>query len=171
MTASGDCPQLEQLFNDLAEGAGPALEHARGCDLCSGLLEEHRQLEKDLYRLADPLPPADFVHRVMEKVAAAPVPVRSELKVGLSILVFTLVAACAAFVLGDGGLGTLGAGAANAVVGLKSFTLGAQNLLTVLWKTAAVPTAVSLSFVLMISLLFLKRLAGSAPLNEAKVSP
>ena len=36
------------------------------------LLEEHRQLEKDLLRLADPMPPADFVHAVMAKVATAP---------------------------------------------------------------------------------------------------
>ena len=36
------------------------------------LLEEHRQLEKDLLRLADPLPPPDFLAKVMTRVAAAP---------------------------------------------------------------------------------------------------
>src|SRR2546430_11594113 len=51
------CPDLEQIFEELAEGKGPALEHARGCPLCAEILEEHRQLEKDLFRLADPMPP------------------------------------------------------------------------------------------------------------------
>jgi hypothetical protein len=170
--SAAECPELEELFSALAEGEGPALEHARGCDACTALLEEHRQLEKDLYRLADPLPPADFLHRVMAKVAAAPpTPVRTELKVGLSILAVTLAAAVATFVLNHGNIGTLGAGLASALVGAKSVTLGGGNLLSILWKTAAIPMAASLSLVLMLSLFFLRRLAGTHSLADAKVSP
>ncbi len=171
MTAAGDCPELEQLFDDLAVGSGPALDHARACELCSGLLEEHRQLEKDLYRLADPLPPPDFVHRVMAKVAAAPVPIRSELKIGLSILVFAVAGAVATFLLADGSLGSLGIGAARTLVGVHAFAVNVQSLLSILWKTAAIPTALSLSVVLMLSLVFLKRLAGTQTISDVKVSP
>ena len=68
------CPDLEVLFIELEAGHGPALEHAEGCPLCAAVLEEHRQLEKDLFRLADPLPPPDLVHQVMARVAASPRP-------------------------------------------------------------------------------------------------
>lgn len=68
------CPDLEVLFIELEAGHGPALEHAEGCPLCAAVLEEHRQLEKDLFRLADPLPPPDLVHQVMARVAASPAP-------------------------------------------------------------------------------------------------
>ena len=59
---SSQCPDLEVLFGEMAEGSGPALEHAGTCHLCQAVIEEHRQLEKDLYRLVDPLPPPSFVH-------------------------------------------------------------------------------------------------------------
>ncbi|NVJ08278.1 hypothetical protein HUW63_23925, partial [Myxococcus sp. AM001] len=51
------CPDLEVLFTELEAGEGPALDHAAECDACAAVLEEHRLMEQDLYRLADPLPP------------------------------------------------------------------------------------------------------------------
>lgn len=50
------CPDLEVLFTELEAGEGPALDHAAECAACAAVLEEHRLMEQDLYRLADPLP-------------------------------------------------------------------------------------------------------------------
>ena len=54
------CPELETLFVGIAEGDETVLAHAAECPACSALLEEDRQLEKDLFRIQDPLPPPDF---------------------------------------------------------------------------------------------------------------
>jgi hypothetical protein len=51
------------------------------------LLEEHRQLEKDLLRLADPLPPPDFVQAVMKRVASAPAPAPAKADIALASLI------------------------------------------------------------------------------------
>ena len=56
-----------RIFTELEAGEGPALEHAEHCPLCTAIIEEHRLLEKDLCRLADPLPPPDLVHKVMAR--------------------------------------------------------------------------------------------------------
>ncbi|MGQ0504316.1 MAG: hypothetical protein ACT4TC_03280 [Myxococcaceae bacterium] len=169
MTANG-CPELEALFNDLAEGQGPALEHAQDCVACSALLEEHRQLEKDLFRLADPLPPANFVHSVMAKVDQAPLPVRHELRAGFAIVASALVAAAAAFGLSHGNIALLSAGAASAIVGLQSFVVGSRDILSIIWKTAAVPASITLTLFSVLSLVFLKRLTTGASLTDAEVS-
>src|SRR5690606_35639906 len=84
------CPDLEVLFTELEAGEGPALDHAASCPLCSAVLGEHRQLEKDLYRLADPLPPPTLVASVMARVATEPTPLRRELWAGIPILVASL---------------------------------------------------------------------------------
>src|SRR5687767_11154058 len=80
------------------------------------LLEEHRQLEKDLLRLADPLPPPDFVNKVMLKVATAPAPAPSPKDIALAMLIaFGAMAAgvAAFFSHGGAGLGGLGVGFAE----------------------------------------------------------
>ena len=47
------CPDLEVLFAELDAGEGLALDHAAECEACSAVLEEHRLMEQDLFRLAD----------------------------------------------------------------------------------------------------------------------
>ena len=51
------CPELEALILAQSEHDPDALAHLRHCPACAALVEEHRQLEKDLFRLVDPLPP------------------------------------------------------------------------------------------------------------------
>jgi hypothetical protein len=165
-----DCPELETLFLEQAEGRGPALEHAAGCEHCAAILEEHRQLEKDLFRLADPLPPPDFVHAVMAKVAKAPAPVRSEMKVGMAILAVTFGLLALSLVFGGASLGVFGVKLAAVLVQVKDLAIGAASALSALWKTAAVPLTISLSLALLMSLVVLKRLAGVSLSQEAKVS-
>ncbi len=55
------CPELEALVLAQSEHDPDALAHLRSCPDCAAQVEEHRQLEKDLFRLVDPLPPADLV--------------------------------------------------------------------------------------------------------------
>src|SRR5206468_3945123 len=90
------------------------------------LLEEHRQLEKDLLRLADPLPPADFVHRVMQKVATAPAPAPSAKDIALAavITLSAMAAGLAAFATHGAGLAGLGLTIAGFVVHLKYVLAG-----------------------------------------------
>ncbi|MHB8876294.1 MAG: anti-sigma factor family protein [Myxococcaceae bacterium] len=159
------CPEIEELLSDAAEGRGPALDHAKGCPACAAMVEEHRQLEKDLYRLADPLPPPDFVHLVMARVAAAPTPARSEIKMGAAILVVSLGLCATSFFLGDGGLAPAGVSAARALIDLKDLVTGLVSGLSALWRTAAVPITVAATATMFLSLLGLRRLAG------VKVSP
>ena len=154
-----DCPDIEALLADAAEGRGPALEHAKQCPDCAALLEEHRQLEKDLYRFADPLPPPDFVHLVMAKVAAAPSPVRTELKAGAAILVASLALCAVSIFAGDGGAGALGLSAARALVEMKELAIGLGSGASALWRTAAVPITLAATFTLLFSLVGLRRLA------------
>jgi len=170
------CPDLEILFTETADGYGAALLHAKTCPACAVLLEEHRQLEKDLYRIADPLPPPDFVQKVMARVAQAP-PAMSmelgvELKVGLAILLLALAAPVGMWFAQGGSIASLGAWVANAVVGLRPWLASLANALGALWSTAAFPVALSLVLVLTLSLVALKRLAG-IPQNpsDLEVSP
>jgi len=159
------CPDLEQLLSEAAESRGPALEHAKTCAACAAVLEDHRQLEKDLYRLADPLPPPDFVHLVMAKVALAPAPARSEYLMGAAILVVSLGLGVASLFLGEGGLGAVGVSAARTLVELKEVIVGLGSGLSALWRTAAVPITVAATLTMFFSLFGLRRLA------EIKVSP
>lgn len=169
---SGDtCPELEVLFAELAEGQGPHLEHAKSCPACSAIVEEHRQMEKDLFRLADPLPPPDFTLQVMAKVRAAPAPVSSELKVGAGILTTTFGLLLALYLARGGGLAGIGAGIAGIVVRARPMMLGLSEAIAIIWRTGAIPVAIGLTLLLTLSLLGLKRLAGSHPLADAKVTP
>jgi len=154
-----NCPDLETLLFDQAAGSGESLEHARTCPACAALLEEHRQLEKDLFRVADPLPPVDLVARVMHRVAAEPMPLRAEMRVGLPILAATLMAAVLSFVATRGPIGLLGASAARALVSWANTLSGVGNAIHAAWSTTAVPLALSLSAVLLLSLVGLRRVA------------
>ncbi|OJH40242.1 hypothetical protein [Cystobacter ferrugineus] len=164
MTATiPECPELEVLFTELETGAGPALEHARECEVCSAILEEHRQLEKDLYRLADPAPPPDFVHRVMARVAAEPPPLHRELWTGLSILAASLLVGLGVLVSNDAALSGAGTGLARFLVDGRTFFEGLRSGVNALWNTAAIPVAGLFALLLLSSLFGIKRLAGNGP--------
>jgi hypothetical protein len=157
------CPELEQLFTELEVGDGPALQHAYGCDDCRLILEEHRQLEKDLYRLADPLPPPTLVMNVMARVAAEPAPMRRELWTALPIVLVSLAAGLALVFGNDAALAristTLASLATRGSVILGALGTGADAL----WATAALPIALGAVLLLVLPVLGLKRLAGSLP--------
>jgi hypothetical protein len=162
MTPS-QCPELEVLFTELEASEGPALEHASSCPLCSAVLEEHRQLEKDLYRLADPLPPPMLVASVMARVATEPTPLRRELWSGLLIMVASLTVGLGLLITNDQALVRLGSALAALVMDGKALFQGLASGANALWNTAAGPVAVVLVLLLIVSLSGLKRLVGNGP--------
>jgi anti-sigma factor RsiW len=165
------CPDIELLFAEVAHGSGPLLEHAHQCERCSAILEEHRQLEKDLFRLADPPPPANFTQQVMARVAAQPAPIHANVALGLAISVTAFGLGIFTLLSTGGGLSTVGTVAGSVLITAKSFWVGSQKAVSLLWATQALPMAVSLFVVLLLCLFALKRLAGDARvLGEARIS-
>jgi hypothetical protein len=158
-----DCPDIEVLFTELEAGEGPALDHAAECEACAAMLEEHRLLEKDLYRLSDPLPPPTLVANVMARVAKEPPPLRRELWTGVSILATALLAGFGFLFTNDRALSQLGKAVARLMVDGRVFIEALASGAQALWSTAAGPVAVVLSLLLLASLFGLKRLAGSNP--------
>ncbi len=155
-----NCPELETLLVAAAEHDADAVAHLRTCPDCAALAEEHRQLEKDLFRLADPLPPVDFVASVMARVALEPAPARVELRTGLSILAVTLMGATLAFVATHGNLGLLGTHAASTIVAWRNLFFGVSEALAAIWSTAALPVVVAMIAVIGVSTLGVRRLAS-----------
>lgn len=131
------------------------------------LLEEHRQLEKDLLRLADPPPPPDFVSQVMAKVAAQPRSISRTETIGAASLVTALLAIGGYFFLSPGS-GSLGVFVARAVIAFRGWMVGFGSALEALWATAALPLSVSLLLTMVGCLFALRRLVAAAP-SEAKV--
>lgn len=158
-----ECPDLEVLFTELEAGEGPALEHAKDCPLCTAIIEEHRLLEKDLFRLSDPLPPPDLVHKVMARVASEPTPVRRELWTGVSILVASIALGLGVLLSSDAALSGAGTGLARFVVDGRAFLDALMSGAHALWSTAAAPVAILLALLLLSSLFGIKRLAGNGP--------
>jgi hypothetical protein len=158
-----ECPDLEVLFTELEAGEGPALEHAEHCPLCTAIIEEHRLLEKDLCRLADPLPPPDLVHKVMARVAAEPTPVRRELWTGLSILGTSLMMGLGLLLASDAALSGLGKSVARTLVDGTALTEALLSGLHALWSTAAGPLVALVLFVVLSSVFGLKRLVRNGP--------
>jgi len=163
------CPDLEVLFQEVAEGKGPALDHAQSCPDCSAVLEEHRQLEKDLFRIQDPLPPSNFVSLVMAKVAKAPAPSNSELWSGLSILGTAIALAFALVVARGATVGQVGVAFAHGVLDLRSIAIGLVTGAGGVWKAAAFPLTATVAFMLLLSVAAMRKLAGAEA--TAKVSP
>ncbi|MCY1023575.1 hypothetical protein [Pyxidicoccus sp. MSG2] len=157
------CPDLEVLFAELEEGEGAALDHAAECEACSAVLEEHRLMESDLYRLADPLPPPTLVASVMARVAAEPIPQRREVWSGVAILLTSLLGGLGYLLMNDQALGRLGTGIASIVVEGRPFAEGILSGAHALWSTAGLAVATTLALLLLTSLLGLKRLAGNVP--------
>lgn len=157
------CPDLEVLFTELEAGEGPALEHAADCAVCGAVMEEHRLMEKDLYRLSDPLPPPSLVANVMARVAAEPPPLRRELWTGLGILATALLAGFGYLLGSDRALSQLGTALARMVVDGRLLIDALLTGVNALWSTAAGPVAAVLALFLFVSLFGLKRFAGSNP--------
>lgn len=132
------------------------------------LLEEHRQLEKDLLRLADPLPPPDFLAQVMTRVAEAPArPLsRADVWSAVAIIGATMALALVAL-LASGGLvsGGFGLALASLVVKLREALVASGSALHALWTTAALPTVLGLSLLLAATLTAFRRLVQPAPLK------
>jgi hypothetical protein len=164
------CPELETLMVGVAEHDADALAHLKTCPDCAFIAEQHRQMEKDLFRLADPMPPLDFVPSVMARVALEPAPVRVELRTGLSILAVTLMGAILAFVAAHGNLGLLGTRAASSVVAWRNLFFAASEALAAIWSTAALPTVVAMAGLVIVSTLGVRRLAAHRVV-EARVRP
>ena len=153
MSAEIDDRELAELVAGLAD-----TDEAR-----AALLEEHRQLEKDLLRLADPLPPADFVAQVMRKVQAAPprpVSRREALMVGTVVL--AAVASALGALAAGGGLAGFGLRLADLAVKVREGLVAMGSGLSALWSTAALPLAVGLSLSIGLMLLALRRYAQPA---------
>ncbi|KFE70508.1 hypothetical protein [Hyalangium minutum] len=157
------CPDLEVLFTELEAGKGPALDHAATCPLCSAVLEEHRQLEKDLYRLADPLPPPTLVANVMARVATEPTPLRRELWAGIPILAASLLVGLGLLITNDRALSRLGSALAALFTDGRVLLQGLSSGANAIWNTAAAPVAGILVLLLIVSLSGLKRLVGDGP--------
>lgn len=152
MSTDWSDPELEALLSELAPEA----------ESREGLLEAHRQLEKDLLRLADPMPPTDFVQRVMRRVEAAPARSlsRSEVFTAAGIVTFTVAAAVLAlFTIGSGSSG-VGLALAELVVRVRDALVAMGSALVAVWSTAALPMAVGLLVTVGLLLVALKRFAG-----------
>src|SRR5678816_3955811 len=145
------CPELENLLIGVAEHDADTLAHLRTCPDCAAVAEQHGQLEKDLFRLADPLPPVNFVQSVMARVALVRAPVRVELRTGFTILAVTLMAAVLAFVATHGNLGVLGTRAASSVVAWRNLFYAASEALAAIWSTAALPMVVTMAGLIVVS--------------------
>jgi hypothetical protein len=147
-----DDRELKALLEELAPS-----EEAR-----AKLLEEHRQLEKDLFRLSDPLPPADFVAQVMKRVAESPVKVsKADVATAAGIVSVTVALAVVAL-LAAGGVGSVGLVLARLAVNVRDGLVALGSGLLALWKTAALPSVVALSMLLAASLAALVRSARPA---------
>ena len=165
-----ECPELELLFTELSEGSGASLEHAKSCQRCSEIVSQHRELERELFRLADPFPPSSFVSQVMAKVAASPVSTYRELKVGLAILFGAFAVGLSVLILG-GGVGQVGILAASAVVHSQTLLVGLSSAISAVWTSGALPMFLSLALVLFAALFALKRLMPGIPqFSEVKIS-
>lgn len=150
-------PELEALLLELAPTEAERVT----------LLEEHRQLEKDLLRLADPLPPADFLANVMSRVADAPVrPIsRADVWSAVAIVGVTMSLAVIALLASGGIGGGFGLALASLVVKLREGLVAAGSGLLALWTTAALPMALGLSLLLAATLTAFRRLVQPAQMK------
>ncbi|MBL8921606.1 MAG: hypothetical protein JNJ54_22285 [Myxococcaceae bacterium] len=133
------------------------------------LREAHRQLEKDLLRLADPLPPPDFLTQVMAKVEAEPRRMSaSEIRSAIVIALSALAASAAAFVSSGASADGLAVSFAQTFVAARELLVGFGSGLAAVWRTAGLPLSVMLAVVVMVTLMGFRRLV--APVNAKVVS-
>ena len=147
-------PELETLLAQLAPSEAERVV----------LLEAHRQLEKDLLRLADPSPPPDFLAKVMSRVAEAPArPLsRADVWSAVAIVGVTMSLAVIALLVSGGVTGGFGLALASMVVKLREALVASGSALLALWTTAALPTVVGLSLLLAATLTAFRRLVQPA---------
>ncbi|MCU0697000.1 MAG: hypothetical protein MUC96_10755 [Myxococcaceae bacterium] len=151
-----------ELARLLAEAAPDPLER-------EALAESHRQLEKDLLRLADPLPPADFVAAVMAKVEAEPQRVSAgEVRSAVLIAVVGLAASAMAFLRSGASADGVALEFAQGLVAAREVLVGFGSGLAAVWRTAGLPLSVTLAVVVMVTLVGLRRLV--APENSKVVA-
>ena len=167
---SDSCPDLEILFAELAEGAGPAAEHAKTCPACAALVAEHAEMERELFHLSDPLPPSSFVPAVMARIAASPQPARREVWAALSVLAVSVAASAVALFTRPDAVGHIGVATVNAARSGVAFFHGLADGLSMLWHHAAFPAFAVLCVLLMGSLYGLKKLAGSPQLGDVRMA-
>lgn len=151
-------PELEALLAELAPGEAQRVL----------LLEEHRQLEKDLLRLADPLPPPDFLAKVMSKVAQAPArPIsRADVWSAVAIVAVTMSLAVIALMASGGATSEFGLALASLAVKLRAGLVATGSGLLAVWTTAALPTVVALCLLLAATLAAFRRLVQPAQAKE-----
>ena len=147
-------PELQALLAELAPSEEERVT----------LLEEHRQLEKDLLRLADPLPPPDFLSQVMTRVAEAPARALSRADVwsAVAIIGVTISLAVVALLASGGVTGGVGLALASMVVKLREGLVASGSALLALWTTAALPMVLGLSLLLVATLTAFRRLVQPA---------
>jgi hypothetical protein len=144
-----DDAELERLLADLSPD-----ELGRGA-----IREAHRQLEKDLLRLADPPPPADFLAQVMAKVEAEPRRVSgAELRSAAAIIFAALGASLGAFVFSGASADGVAVSLAQTFVSAREFLVGFGSGLAALWRTAGLPISAALALVVMVALVGFRRL-------------
>jgi hypothetical protein len=139
-------PELQKLLQGLPDAEREAL------------LEEHRQLEKDLLRLADPPPPADFVQKVMAKVAAAPAQAPSRAEVGLAAMITFTAAALGLMLLANhASVEGLSLSFAQVLVWVREAAIGVSSAFAAVWRTSALPLSLALCAALITSVVTLKK--------------
>lgn len=153
MSTDWNDPELEALLAETA--ATPEAREA--------LIEEHRLLENDLLRLADPLPPPDFLQGVMRRVAAEPVrPVsRRDVSEAAVVIVATVGLATAALLATSDGT-TPGLAVTGLFLNARSLLIALGSALSALRTTAALPATVALSLSAWASLALFRRAASPA---------
>lgn len=165
------CPELQSLHQALEAGDEEGLAHLEDCAACAGHLEEHRELERELFRLTDPMPPYHFVSLVMAKVRAQPAVRPTGAWTGLSLIFVSLALAAVSFVAGHGRLGAVGTSLASSLLSVRAVVRPLVNAMDATWHFAAVPMAVCVSSLLIASLLGLRQLAPlTAPADLTEVS-
>ena len=150
MSTDWNDPEIEALLAEIAD-----TDEAR-----ARLAEEHRQLEKDLYRLADPIPPHDFVQSVMRRVEASPArPVsRGDIVIAVTIVFGAIAAGVATLVAGTDAAG-VGLAIADVTIKVRGGLLAMGSGLFAVWATAALPLAIGLCLSMGLSLASLRRFA------------
>jgi hypothetical protein len=126
------------------------------------LREEHRQLEKDLLRLVDPLPPSNFFELVMTRVSKeSPLPSRREMIFAGTLVTASLAAAAAIFISTGMPASRIGMSIASAAVAWRESFVGLQSAFSVIWKTSALPVALGLVATLISGSLMLRKMLPS----------
>jgi len=131
--------------------------------------EAHRQLEKDLLRLADPLPPGDFLSQVMARVEAEPRRVSgAEVRSAVAITAAALLASVVAFVASGASPDGVAVSLAQTFISAREVLVGFGSALAAVWRTAALPVSVALAILVMVSLVGFRRFI--TPMNAKVVS-